>query len=147
MKKNIILVLSSITLGILFTFFVLNKKDIYAKEEYNVYAFQTGAYSSYDNASMPSDIPKIIINEDGLYKVYVAIYQDKDIINTMLKYFNNKNINVYLKMLKVNKDFYYKLTQYEELFLNLEDDNLYKQINESIMKLYLESKNGLNENS
>ena len=134
MKKNIILVLSSITLGILFTFFVLNKKDIYAKEEYNVYAFQTGAYSSYDNASMPSDIPKIIINEDGLYKVYVAIYQDKDIINTMLKYFNNKNINVYL-------------TQYEELFLNLEDNNLYKQINESIMKLYLESKNGLNENS
>ncbi len=147
MKKNIILVLSSIALGILFTFFILNKKDIYAKEEYSVYAFQIGAYSSYENASKPSDIPKIVINEDGLYKVYVAIYKDNNIINTMLKYFNSKNISVYLKMLKVNKDFYHKLSQYEELFLNLEDDTLYKQINESILNLYLESKNDLNENS
>ena len=67
MKKNIILVLSSIILGILFTFFILNKENIYAKEEYTVYAFQVGAYSTYDKAYQnTNETSAIIINENNL---------------------------------------------------------------------------------
>ena len=70
MKKNIILVLSSILLGVLFTFFILNKENIYAKEDYTVYAFQTGAYSTYDKAYQNiNNISSIIVSDNNLYKI------------------------------------------------------------------------------
>ena len=47
MKKNILIILLSIISGIAVTFFVLNKENIYAKEEYLVYAFEI-----YSNASL-----------------------------------------------------------------------------------------------
>ena len=140
MKKNIILVFSSVLLGILFTFFILNKENIYAKEEYTVYAFQKGAYSTYDKAYQNiNDTSAIIVNENNLYKVYCAIYKDMDLVNNMLEYYQNKNINIYLKQIKVSASFYQALEKYEELIKNINDKNLYKEINQSILNLYLES--------
>ena len=76
MKKTVILIFISVALGITFTIFFLNKKELYAKEEYYVYAFQSGAYQEFDNASNVLDkLPSgIMLYEDGLYKVYVAMY-------------------------------------------------------------------------
>ncbi len=139
MKKNIILIGSSILFGVLFTFLILNKENIYAKEEYIVYAFQSGEHKNYDNASKDNSIPSIIIYENNLYKVYNAIYKDIDLINTMLDYFNNKKINIYLKQIKVNKSFYNALDQYENIVKKINNSNNYDQINKSILNLYLES--------
>lgn len=140
LKKNIILIIISIALGIATTFFILNKENIYAKEEYSIYAFQIGAYSSYDNAlNTQNKYPSIILKDDNLYKVYVALYEDADIINNMLQFFQDKGYDVYLKMLKVNKDFYNKLLKYEELVKKTKDNKLYEEINKSILNLYLES--------
>ncbi len=140
MKKNIILVFSSVLLGILFTFFILNKENIYAKEEYTVYAFQKGAYSTYDKAYQNiNDTSAIIVNENNLYKVYCAIYKDMDLVNNMLEYYQNKNINIYLKQIKVSASFYQALEKYEELLKKITDNKNYEQINQSILNLYLES--------
>lgn len=141
MKKKIMLVLFSITAGILFTFFVLNKENIYAKEDYWVYVFQVGAFEKYDNAVNFSDrLPSsIIVKEDGLYKIYSAIYKDTDIVNKMLVYFENNSVNIYLKSLGVSKEFYNDLLNYEELIHNSEDINVYNKVNQSILNLYLES--------
>ena len=89
MKKNIILILSSIVLGAMFTFFVLNKENIYAKEEYIVYVFQSGAYQTYDKAyENINNMSAIIKEENSLYKI-VIIIRTRSGLDV---YFINKNI-------------------------------------------------------
>lgn len=140
MKRNIILILSSIVLGAMFTFFVLNKENIYAKEEYIVYVFQSGAYQTYDKAyENINDMSAIIKEENNLYKIYRAIYKDIDLVNEMLNYYKSKNINIYLKQIKVTKNFYNALDKYEEILKKLNNKENYEQINQSILNLYLES--------
>lgn len=141
MKKNLILVTLSIILGVAFTFFVLNKENTYAKEEYLVYAFQVGAFENEENAleyiaHLPSSI---IVNDDNLFKVYTAIYKDIDIINQMVVYFEDNNINIYLKNINVNSNFYTILSNFEELIKNSYDKNIYNKVNQSILNSYLES--------
>lgn len=143
MKKNILLVLFSLISGVLFTVFILNKENIYAKEEYLVYAFQVGAYESVDNAQdIISKLPSgISIKEDNLYKVYSAIYKDIDLVNKMITYFKDNNINVYLKTINVSKDFYYILDNYEKIISKTEDTEVYDKVNQSILNTYLEGMN------
>jgi len=140
MKKNLILVTLSVILGIAFTFFVLNKENTYAMEEYLVYAFQVGAFEKEDYAieyskTLPSSIIK---KEEGLYKVYTAIYKDIDIINKMVVYFEDNNINIYLKSISINKEFNTLLTNYEEI-IKKSENNIYDKVNQSILNSYLES--------
>ncbi len=140
MKKNLILVSLSIILGILFTFFFLNKTNTYAKEEYMVYAFQVGAFTNYDNAlEFSEQLPSSIVIKDDLYKIYVSIYKDIDIINKMVVYFEDNNINIYLKSINVSKEFYETLTNYEEVIKNSDNIYVYNKINQSILNAYLES--------
>ena len=143
MKKNIVIIMVSIALRILFTFFFLNKENIYAKEEYLVYAFQVGAYTKKDNAEeFLREIPSgIIIEEDNLYKVYACIYKNIDLVNKMVVYLENKGINVYLKTLPVTKKFYNILSNYEKIVLNSSLDSIYDQVNNSILTSYIESLN------
>ena len=143
MKKNIILVLFSLISGVLFTIFILNKENIYAKEEYLVYAFQVGVYESVDNAQdMISKLPSgISIKEDNLYRVYSAIYKDIDLVNKMITYFKDNNINIYLKTINVSKDFYYILDNYEKIISKTEDTAVYDKVNQSILNTYLEGMN------
>lgn len=141
MKKNMIFIALSIALGILFTFFVLNKKDTYAMEDYLLYAFQVGAFEKEENALDYSKHleSSIIIKESNLYKVYVAIYKDIDIINKMLVYFEDNNVNIYLKNISVSKKFYYSLDNYEKLIKESDNRTVYNKINQSILNNYLES--------
>lgn len=141
MGKKLILIVLSIVLGIVFTFFVLNKENTYAKEEYLVYAFQVGAFESKENAQeYSSKLPSsIVIQEDKLYKVYTAMYKDIDIINQMVVYFENNNINIYLRNINVNHTFYTILSNYEELIKKSYNKNIYNKVNQSILNSYLES--------
>ncbi len=143
MKKNVILVIVSIVVGVLFAAFVLNKEDIYAKSEYNVFAFQVGAYEDYNNAEKNSSkLPSsIIVKENNLYKIYVAIYKNIDIVNKMIVYFENNGINIYLKGITINEEFYNKLENYEDFIINSDDATVYNKINQSILNIY---KEGLN---
>lgn len=141
MKKKILLAILSVGAGMAFTFFFLNKENTFAKEEYLIYAFQVGAFEKYDNAVNLSNLlpSSIIKKEDNLYKIYVAMYKDIDIVNKMIVYFENNNINIFLKSLSVSKNFYNDLLNYETLIKNSEDTNVYNKVNQSILNLYLES--------
>lgn len=141
MKKKILLAIFSVGAGMAFTFFFLNKENTFAKEEYLIYAFQVGAFEKYDNAVNLSNLlpSSIIKKEDNLYKIYVAMYKDIDIVNKMIVYFENNNINIFLKSLSVSKNFYNDLLNYETLIKNSEDTNVYNKVNQSILNLYLES--------
>ena len=93
MKKKLTMIFISISIGILFTILFLNKETFYAKEEYQVYAFQVASFNSLDNATKyKSSLPSsIIIKEDNSYKIIVGIYKDIDIVNKMLVYWAKIN--------------------------------------------------------
>ena len=120
MKNKLILVTLTIILGITFTFFVLNKDYTYAKEDYLVYAFQVGSFENIENAENYANklTSSVILKQDNLYKVYVAMYKDIDLVNNMVVYFEDKNINIYLKSIEVTESFYTLLDNYEKLLRN-----------------------------
>ena len=60
----------------------------------------------------------------------------------MLNYYRQKNINIYLKQIKVSANFLKALEKYEELLKKVDDNSTYEQINQSILNLYLESIGG-----
>lgn len=137
MKKKFLISFIAVLSGILFTFLFLNNNIFYAKEEYSLYAFQIGAYKDLDNANkMKDEYNGVIYEEDGLYKVLVGIYKDIDVLNKMLVYFENNNINIYLKSIKVSKNLYNKIDDYEKLISSSNSEKLYIKVNESILKLY-----------
>ena len=141
MKKTIGLIIISISLGIGFTFFFLNKQNIYAKEEYMVYVFQAGAYQDFENASQKlNEVPVgVMVYEEGLYKIYLAIYKDFNLINTMVNYFKKQNIEIYLKNITISKQFFKKLNNYEKLLKRDNNEKQYDSINQQILNDYLES--------
>lgn len=140
MKKKLGMMLLVIVLGFLFTFFVLNKQSIYAKEEYSVYAFQVGAFENKDNATkLLSKLPSgIVITDKNLYKVYMTICKDTDIVNKMVVYLEKNGYNIYLKSLKVSKNFYETLDSYEKILSSAQESS-YNKINQSILNAYIES--------
>ncbi len=140
MKKSIVLIIISMGVGILFTVFILNKENIYAKSEYNVFAFQVASCADYSDAELKSkSLPSsLIIKEDNLYNVYVAIYKNIDIVNKMLVYFENNDINIYLKSITISNEFYNKLDNYEDFIINSDDDTIYNKVNQSILNIYKE---------
>ena len=131
----------SIIAGILFTFFILNKDVFYAKENYNAYILQYGAYNKLENAQVELEkLPFGIIIQDSdyLYKIYVGVAKDLNIVNKMLLYFKNKNINIYLKNIKITKDISENIDNYEKLFNENIDEKVYININQSILNMYEE---------
>ena len=73
MKKKILLIIITIGAGILFTFYFLNKENIYAKEEYIVYAFQVGAFKNYENAQEYSqNFESFIIKQEDNFSKYLS---------------------------------------------------------------------------
>jgi hypothetical protein len=140
MKKKIILSIISIFAGAFFTYFILNKDYFYAKEKYNLYVFQTGAFSDYENAkkyakTMPSSM---IYYDNFLYRVYIAIYKDIDLMNKMLVYFENNNIHIYIKNIEVSKDLYNNIDSYENILKNTDENKVFNKVNQSILNLYNE---------
>ena len=139
MKKYFIYGIITILIGVLFAFFVLNNNVFYAKESNYVYAFQIGAFKEFDNAD--NTIKKnggILVHDNGLYKVYIGIYKNTDVINKMLVYFENKGINVYLKSIIVKDNFYNMIDNYEELIRKSNDEMVYIKATEGILNLYSE---------
>ena len=91
--KKILLIIISLGVGILITYFFLNN-NTYAKGEYLVYALQAGSYTNLDNAiKYRDDINNGIIVKDN--NEYIRILKNKypvvaDKINTapMIIYIN-----------------------------------------------------------
>lgn len=141
MKKNFILITFSILAGILVTFFILNKESFAASEEYLAYAFLT---TSVDNVmEAENEISRlglgIYLNNGNKFDICIAIYKDLDIVNEMINQYEKNGTNIYLKTIKVSKNFYKSLDTYENIIKNTNDKQLTTKISESILKMYLES--------
>lgn len=140
MKKTLIIILIWIGLGILFTQAILNK-NIFKRKEYTVYAFEVGSYKEESEAQdTASNLPSsIILKEDNLYIVYSGIYKDIDVVNKMVVYFEDQDINILLKTINIPSNFYEELDNYERILENTMDEAVYDKVNQGILNRYMES--------
>ena len=124
MKKTIMWLVLCIAAGISMGVFIFTKYD---KDKTTlvsadlimtnkIYVFQYAVYSNIEN------LKKLNINytyekNNNKYYVYVAMTTNKDNIDKLKKYFEEKDYDIYVKEIDVNNDFYEILKQYD-LLLN-----------------------------
>lgn len=145
MKKILMVSLGGILIGSIFAYFMFanikKNTELAFKENKNVTAFQVGVYSIYDNAKKIADSHNnsFIYEDDGKYRVFLAIYQDQEIIEYMTDYFQEKKIDVYLKEMTVNENFLKELNKYETLLKETNDQTTYIMANKNILGEFAKS--------
>lgn len=134
MKKYFGVIIFSILLGGLFTFYFLTlnnpKEEIYALEVFN-----SKDLNLANNKSLEYKNSMVLEQTDGFH-VILAIYNNLDLINKMLVYYEDNNIDVYLKRIDCNKEFLNKLNKYEDIINNIDNINIYEDVNKNILNMY-----------
>ena len=132
LKKNLAIVLCAVLCGGIITFGVVLKINSILKiDDKNIITvFQVGVYENKVNAlSMAKKYRGIVHKDDIHYRVYIAAYQNEDIINKMQNYYNKQNVYYYLKKIKTDENFVITLNKYEKLLMNSHDDAIYDNLN------------------
>lgn len=138
--KKIIKSLIVFICGIVFGYYICNLdiKNIF-RTTYK--AFQVGVYTNLDAANtyaLKYD-NSVVIKDDELYRVYVAILKNKDNINNMSNYLNKKGINYYLKEVSIdNKNLKKEINDYESI-MDTNNELVFLEVNKMIIDKYKES--------
>ncbi len=140
MKKTLIIILIAIISGIVMGFIFYQRFEInevvFAKQDYSAKAVQVGVFSKLENALSIKDLyDGIIVNDENLYRVYINIIKDQEVLNIMKEYYNELGINYYLKDIEISKEFNDILDDYEIILKNQDISNYSLTIN-SILKEY-----------
>lgn len=135
MKKNLIIILSALTLGALLTAFIFLKINLKLKNtEKMITVFQVGVFKNEINALSEAKKYNGIVHKDNqYYRVYIAAYQNEEIINKMKNYYNANNTSYYLRKVKANEDYIKTLEKYEKLLQNSDDITIYPNLNRLIV--------------
>lgn len=123
-KKVFVFLIVSILLGSLTGMFLYNrfKGEIEVFNEQNkVYFLQLGVYT--DKKIMEDNTekidPKIVVNKDSKYYVYVGITKDKEIASSIKKIYNDIDIELYSKEeIVTDEQFISNLEQFDSLIKN-----------------------------
>ncbi len=141
MKRYLIIILLAILIGGGIAYFVFNKvvfKDDEILSSSSVMAFQVGVFSNYSNAlKVANKNNGIVVLDNDLYRVYVAILNDKEAINKVSEYYKRIGLNYYLKEINVKKDFIIDIKDNEEL-IKKSDEETYTTINLDVLRKYQE---------
>ncbi len=139
MKKTIIMIILAIGVGFTFGFLFLKKFNTETITEVSniksqVYAFQIGVYKNKDNALNAANTNKgIVILDNDIYRVYIAILKDETLIANLKDYYNSLGINYYLKAINVSNKTNNIIDNYESLLNNCDSSN-YSMVLDSMLK-------------
>lgn len=139
MKKTILAILLATIIGFTFGFFFLKKLNTETITEVSniksqVYAFQIGVYKNKDNAIREANNNKgIVILDNDIYRVYVALLKDQVLINNLKSYYDSIGVNYYLKAINVSSKTDNIIDNYETLLNNCDSSN-YSIILDSMLK-------------
>ena len=79
----------------------------------------------------------IVVDEDGIYRVYVSILSDKVAVDKMKKYYDGIGLNYYLREIEVSESFLDSIDVHEKLLLDSNSD-VYNVINLDVLSIYEE---------
>lgn len=143
MKKNFVIPLViSIVLGFMSAQIVYStyRKNL-ENTDYNVYLIQAGSYNNKDDLEkdFSLDDEYVILEEDGVYNVYVGMTTDLINANKIKNLYSNKNYDTYIKPTVVNNiEFVSNLEQYDILMSEVDDEENIISINDVILSSYEE---------
>lgn len=138
--KKIIKTFVILLLGIFLGYHICNI-DIMKLIKTNYKAFQVGVYTSLDVANTYRSKYKnsIVVKDDELYRVYVAILKDEKNIENMSNYLNKNGIDYYLKDLNIiDKDLRSEVNEYENI-MDSNNELVFLEVNKMIMERFKES--------
>lgn len=104
----------------------------------NYKAFQVGVYTNLDVANTYKSKYKnsIIIKDNELYRLYIAILKNPDNIKNMSNYLNKNGIDYYLKDLNItDKDLRIAIKEYENI-MDYNNEIVFLEANKMIMERY-----------
>ncbi len=104
-------------------------------------AFQVGVYTNLETANAYKNKFKnsIVIEDDELYRVFVAILKREENIRSMESYLNKNNISYYIKDIDINDvNLKREIDEYESI-MNKENEVVFLELNKMIIKLYGDS--------
>ena len=104
-------------------------------------AFQVGVYTNLETAKTYSSkyTNSIVIKENELYRVYIAILKDSNNIENMKKYLNKKGIEYYLKDIElIDQNIKNTINQYENI-MDINNEVIFIELNKKIMEEYKNS--------
>lgn len=139
MKKKIIIILIALMLGGGISYYFFTRKYVVDDNELmSVKAFQIGAFTNYDNALRVAERNNgIVVSEEEIFRVYVAILSSQDAVDIMRKYYDSIGLNYYLRDIMVDSKFLDSLKDSEKLLIS-SDTEVYKVINLSVLNKYEE---------
>lgn len=142
MKNNLKIFLIALILGMVASYIFCYKFDntILSKAlESKVTYFYVGSYNSEEAAVTKKNNYQnsIIYNDNGIYKIVIGVYKNKESIELMRSFFNDQGINFYQGELKISSEFTKNLESYETLIKTSSKDT-YSNLNNYILKLFNE---------
>ena len=92
--------------------------------------FQVGVYKNEINALAEAKKYNGIVHKDNDYfRVYIAAYQNNEIINKMKDYYDELGTTYYLRKIKIDEAFLTTINKYEKLLENSNDNSIYNNLN------------------
>lgn len=143
MKKIMLVILTALGLGVFFGYYFFNDLDQGIKKVLSnddiAYAFQVGVYTNYDNAVEKAEefISGKVISDEELYRVYIAIVKNEELVDKLRAYYDDAKIDYYVKRINIGGEFWADLNKYEELLLH-SNSKIFDTINKEILNLYSE---------
>lgn len=139
MKKFLKIIIVFI-IGIICGYYIrnINPKKIF---DTSYKAFQVGVYTTEELANTYKSKYKnaIVIKDNELYRVYVAILRKENNIENMSNYLNKNNIDYYIKEINISdKNLKNTIDEYENI-MNNNSEIVFLEINKMIMERYEES--------
>lgn len=142
MKKYFKILLCSIVVGgtLAYFFFRDINKEVRAitKKEEVVTLFQTGVFKDYNNALDFSKTfgSSIVYKDSDYYRVIIALVYHDDVKTKLEVLYTNKEINYYLKEVRVSKELIEKIGKFESVLLKSNKEEVINNINNSTLKLF-----------
>lgn len=138
--KKILKIIIVFIIGIICGYYIcnINPKKIF---DTSYKAFQVGVYSTEELANTYKSKYKnaIVIKDNELYRVYVAILRKENNIENMSNYLNKNNIDYYIKEVNISdKNLKNTINEYESI-MNNNSEIVFLEINKMIMERYEES--------
>lgn len=138
MKKFMIFVFLALVIGCSLAYFMFSRDNGLNDEKVMVKAFQVGVFTNYDNALRVADRNNgIVVSDEGVFRVYVAILSDDAAIDSMRKYYDEIGLNYYLKEISVSREFLDSIKSSEKLIKD-SGKEAYNVINLSVLSAYEE---------
>lgn len=142
MKNTLIMMVVAIILGGISGMILFSKyKDTsyVFNENKKLYFLEEGVYSTKESLeSNTKDInPKLVIQDDNKYHVYVGITSDFRNVSKIKKMYKDKGYSVYEKEIEVdNSEFTANISQYDILLESSKNDSDISTIEEVVLSNY-----------